>query len=71
MDRSTVEQSESRLEGGLFALDSRHDFGAANDLVAAGTALTRPEYYSVGTARLAASNAAGADGMASLQGLAK
>lgn len=70
MDRSTVEQSKSRLEGGLFALDSRHDFGAASDLVAAGPALAGPEYYSVGITRPAASNAAGADGMASLQALA-
>lgn len=71
MDRSTVEQSKSRLEGGLFALNSRHDFSAASNLVAAGTALARPEYYSVGNARGAASDAAGSNGMASLQALAK
>lgn len=71
MDRSTVEQSKSRLEGGLFALNHRHDFSAVSNLVATGIALARPEYYSVGDARRAASHAAGTDGMASLQALVR
>ena len=71
MDGSPVEQSPSGFEGALLAAGFGHDTGAASDLVAAGAALAGPECYSVGNGRCAASNAAGADGMASLQALVR
>ena len=71
MDREPVEPSPSGLEGPLFATGFGYDLGAASDLVALGAALVGPEYYSVGNGRRAASNAAGADGMAGLQALAR
>lgn len=71
MDRPPVEQSASGFEGPLLASGSGDDFGAPSDLVAAGAALAGPKYYSVGNGRSAASNAAGADGMASLQALVR
>jgi hypothetical protein len=61
LDGQPVAQSASGFEGALLAAGPGDDFGAASDLVAPGTALAGPECYS--------SNAAGADGMASLQAL--
>ncbi len=66
-----MEQSTSGCENPLFATGPRDDFGAASDLVAPGAALVRVECYSVGNGRRAASNAAGADGMAGLQALVR
>ena len=71
MDGSPVEQSASGFEGALLATGIGYDIDAASDLVALGAALARPEYYSVGNGRRAPSNAAGADGMAGLQALAR
>ena len=71
MDWPPVEQSASGFEGALLATSFGYDIGAASDLVAVGVALAGPEYYSVGNGRRAASNAAGADGMAGLQALAR
>ena len=71
MDGPPVEQSASGFEGPLLATGFGYDIGAASDLVALGAALAGPEYYSVGNGRRAASNAAGADGMAGLQALAR
>jgi len=71
VDRSPVEQSTSGFEGALLASGFGYDIGAASDLVALGAALVGPEYYSVGNGRRAASHAAGADGMAGLQALAR
>jgi len=71
VDREPLEQSASGFEGPLFATGFGYDIGAASDLVALGAALAGPEYYSVGNGRRAASNAAGADGMARLQALAR
>ena len=71
MDWQPVEQSASGFEGALLATGFGYDIGAASDLVAFGAALPGPEYYFVGNGRRAASNAAGADGMAGLQALAK
>ena len=64
-------QSTSGFEDSLLIPDAGDDFGAVSDLVAPGAALTGPECYSVGNGRRAASNAAGADGMAGLQALVK
>jgi len=66
-----MEQSKSGFEGPLLAPGPGDDFGATIDLVAPGAELARPECYSMGNGRCAASNAAGADGMASLQALIK
>ncbi len=71
MDGPPVEQSASGFEGALLATGFGYDIGAASDLVAVGAALPWPEYYSVGNGRRAPSNAAGADGMAGLQALAR
>ena len=71
VDGQPVEQSASGFEGPLFATGFGYDIGAASDLVALGAALAGPEYDSVGNGRRAASNAAGADGMAGLQALAR
>ena len=71
MDGSPVEQSASGFEGALLATGLGYDIGAPRDLVALGAALAGAEYYSVGNGRRAASNAAGADGMAGLQALAR
>lgn len=71
VDRPPVEQSASGFEGALLATGFGYDIGAASDLVALGAALVGSEYYSVGNGRRAASNAAGADGMAGLQALAR
>ena len=70
MDGQPVEQSASGFEGPLLATGFGYDIGAASDLVALGAALAA-EYYSVGNGRRAASNAAGANGMARLQALAR
>lgn len=64
-----MEQSTSGLERAILAPSPRHDFGAASDLVATGAALVGSEYYYVGNGCRAASNAAGADGVAGLQAL--
>ena len=71
MDWRALEQSKSGFEGPLLAPGPGDDFGASSDLVAAGAALAGAECYSVGDGRCAASNAAGAHGMASLQALVK
>lgn len=71
VDGEAMEQSESGFENPLLATGARDDFGAASDLVAAGAELARPECYSMGNSRRAPSNAAGADGMASLQALVR
>jgi len=71
VDREPVEPSPSGLEGPLFTTGFGYDIGAASDLVALGAALAGPEHYSVGNGRRAPSNAAGADGMAGLQALAR
>lgn len=71
VDGPPVEQSASGCEGALLATGFGYDIGAASDLVALGAALAGPEYYSVGNGRGAPSNAAGADGMAGLQALAR
>lgn len=71
MDGPPVAQSASGFEGALLTSGPGDDFGASNDLVAAGAALAGPECYSVGNGRRAPSNAAGADGMAGLQALAR
>lgn len=71
MDGQPVEQSASGFEGALLATSFGYDIGTASDLVALGFALAGPKYYSVGNGRRAASNAAGADGMAGLQALAR
>jgi len=71
MDGRALEQSKSGFEGPLLAPGPGDDFGATIDLVAPGAALAGPEYYSVGDGRCAVSNAASADGMASLQALVK
>ena len=71
MDRLPVEQSASGFEGALLAAGFGYDIGAASVLAALGAELVGPEYYSVGNGRRAASNAAGADGMAGLQALAR
>lgn len=72
MDGQPVEQSSSGFEGALLATGFGYDIGAASDLVALGAdELAGPEYYSVGNGRRAPSNAAGADGMAGLQALAR
>jgi len=71
MDGRALEQGKSGFEGPLLAPGPGDDFGASSDLVATGVALTGPECYSVGDGRCVASNAAGADGMASLQALVK
>lgn len=71
VDGPPVEQSASGFEGALLATGFGYDIGAASDLVARGAELVGPEYYSVGNGRRAASNAAGADGMAGLQALAR
>ncbi len=71
MDRQPVEQSASGFEGALLASGFGYDIGAASCLVALGAAFAGPEYYSVGNGRRAPSNAAGADGMAGLQALAR
>lgn len=64
-------QSTPGFEKPLLAVGFGDDFGAASDLVAFGAALAWPECYSVGNGRRAASNAAGADGMAGLQALVR
>ncbi len=71
MDGPPVEQGASGFEGSLLATGFGYDISAASDLVALGAAVVEPEYYSVGNGRRAASNAAGADGMAGLQALAR
>ena len=71
VDGEPVAQSASGFEGALFAAGPGDDFGAASDLVAAGATLARPECDTVGDGRRAASHAAGADGMAGLQALAR
>ena len=71
MDGPPVEQSASGFEGALLATGFGYDIGAARDLVALGTELAGSEYYSLGNGRRAPSNAAGADGMAGLQALAR
>ena len=71
MDGPPVEQGASGFEGSLLASGFGYDISAASDLVALGAAVVGPEYYSVGNGRRAASNAAGADGMAGLQALAR
>ena len=71
MDGPPVEQSASGCKGALLATGFGYDIGAASDLVALGAAVEGPEYYSVGNGRRAPSNAAGADGMAGLQALAR
>lgn len=71
MDWRALEQSKSGFESPLLAPGPGDDFGATIDLVAPGVALAGPKCYSVGNGRCAASNAAGADGMASLQALIK
>ncbi len=71
MDGPPVEQSASGFEGALLTAGFGYDIGAARDLVALGAELAGPEYYSVGNGRRAPSNAAGADGMAGLQALAR
>jgi hypothetical protein len=71
VDGAPVAQSSSGFEGALLAAGPGDDFGAASDLVAPGAALTGPECYSVGNGRRAPSHAAGADGMAGLQALAR
>jgi hypothetical protein len=69
VDWSRMEQSTSGLERVLFIASPRYDVVAASGLLA-GAALVRPEYSSVGNGCRAASNAASADGVASLQALA-
>ncbi len=71
LDWQSVEQSTSGFEEPLLAVGFGDDFGATSDLVAPGAALAGPECYSVGNGRRAASNAAGADGMAGLQALVR
>jgi len=71
VDGPPVEQSASGCEGALLATGFGYDIGATSDLVALGPALAGPEYYSLGNGRRAPSNAAGADGMAGLQALAR
>ncbi len=71
LDGEAMEQSESGFENPLLATGARDDFGPASDLVAPGAELARAECDSVGNGRRAASNAAGADGMAGLQALVK
>lgn len=71
VDGKPVEQGASGFEGALLTAGPGDDFGAASDLVALGAALAGPECYSVGNGRRAASNAAGADGMAGLQALVR
>ena len=64
-------QSTSGFQESLLTASPGDDFGAVSDLVAPGAALAGPECYSVGNGRRAASNAAGADGMAGLQALVR
>lgn len=72
MDGPPVEQSASGFEGALLATGFGYDIRPASDLVARGAdELVGPQYYSVGNGRRAPSNAAGADGMAGLQALAR
>ena len=71
MDGRSLEQSKSAFEGSLLTPGPGDGFGAVSDLVAPSPALAGPECYSVGDGRRAASNAAGADGMASLQALVR
>lgn len=66
-----MEQSSWRFEESLLATSPRHDFGASNDLVATGAPLAGQECDSVGNGGRAASNAAGVDGLAGLQALAR
>jgi len=66
-----VGQSTSGFEKPLLTAGPGDDFGAVSDLVAPGAALAGPQCYSVGNGRRAASNAAGADGMAGLQALVR
>ena len=66
-----MEQSSWGFQGSLLATGPGHDFGASNDLVATGAALAGRECDSVGNGGCAASNAAGADGLAGLQALAR
>lgn len=66
-----MEQSSWGFQGSLLATSPGHDFGASNDLVATGAALAGAECDSVGNGGCAASNAAGADGLAGLQALAR
>ena len=66
-----MEQSSWGFEEPLLATGPGHDFGASNDLVTTGAALAGAECDSVGNDRCATSNAAGADGLASLQALAR
>ncbi len=71
MDGQPVEQGQPRFEGALLAAGLGHDFGAVSDLAAAGAAVARSKYYSVGNGGPIAGNAAGADGVAGLQALAR
>ncbi len=66
-----MEQSSWGFEEPLLATGPGHDFGASNDLVATGTALAGAECDYLGNDRRAASYAAGADGLAGLQALAR
>ncbi len=66
-----MEQSSWGFEEPLLATSPGHDFGASNDLVATGAALAGRKCDSVGNYRRATSHAAGADGLAGLQALAR